>query len=192
MSKYQEYKLAGLCRRCGADPLPGKTRCEQCHVAHLEYGRRFKEKAIASSLCRHCCTNPKLENCSLCEQCRQKHQVKESRRYAKMRADCVTAYGGECVCCGEDNPKYLQLDHVDNDGAEHRRQLAKNKNGRGGGSLYAWAVRNKFPKRLQLLCCNCHQAKTLFGGCTPEDHPIRSHSHVQEIPPNATSALVPR
>jgi hypothetical protein len=65
--------------------------------------------------------------------------------------------------------KYLQLDHINNDGAAHRKILSK-KTGRGGTSLYTWAYRNGFPDILQLLCANCHQAKTTSGGCQPGDH----------------------
>ena len=100
----------------------------------------------------------------MCEECLLSHKIKESARNERIRSLCIEKYGGKCVCCGNSTEKYLQLDHVDNDGAEHRRELS------GGGSLYKWAVKNKFPKRLQLMCANCHQAKSFFGGCTEEDH----------------------
>lgn len=105
----------------------------------------------------------------MCEDCLQKHGAKQKQGYHEARVACLTAYGGQCRCCGETNHKYLQLDHVGNDGAAHRREIA---NGTRGGSNYQWAFRNGFPDRLQLLCANCHQAKTVHGGCTEDDHPL--------------------
>lgn len=50
----------------------------------------------------------------------------------------------------------LQADHVNNDGAEHRKQ------GNKGLPLYKEMLRvaREEPGRLQLLCANCHLIKT--------------------------------
>lgn len=165
--RYKKFKMLGLCRRCGEEPLPGKTRCHKCHEAHLNYSKLHKEKAIKNGLCRYCCKAESLTNKTMCAECLASHSAKEKHRNQNNRQLCIEKYGGMCQCCGLAVPKYLQLDHVLNDGAEHRRELASN--GRGG-NLYKWAVANDFPDRLQLLCANCHQAKTCFGGCTEEDH----------------------
>jgi hypothetical protein len=166
---YFEYKEKGLCRRCGRPPLEGKTRCKQCHKEHLGYQNRAKQKAIDQGLCRSCLTVPVESGASLCFSCLEAVRLRERNRYQLWRNACIEQYGGRCVCCGEDNQKYLQLDHVNNDGADHRREIA---NGRGG-CLYSWAVKNNFSSRLQLLCANCHQAKSFHGGCTKEDHPMK-------------------
>lgn len=165
--KYHEYKLKGLCRRCGSDPLPGKTRCEICHNLHLEYTKKARRNAIGAGLCRNCWVKPASSGKSMCDECLAAHKLKEKRRCQDWREQCIMNYGGRCSCCGLSVQKYLQLDHVANDGADHRRELTSA--GRGG-SLYRWAVANNFPDRLQLLCANCHQAKTYFGGCTEKDH----------------------
>lgn len=161
--KYQEYKEAGLCRRCGSIPIDGKTRCEKCNSDHLLYQKRAKNKAIEAGLCRHCLTNKKHGSKTLCLSCLEKHKEYNKVRSQELRKLCVQNYGGKCVCCGQSNFKYLQLDHVDNDGKFHRKETS---------NMYAWAVANNYPKRLQLLCANCHQAKSCFGGCTEEDHPL--------------------
>jgi 5-methylcytosine-specific restriction endonuclease McrA len=81
-------------------------------------------------------------------------------------------YGGKCACCGLDKEKYLQLDHINDDGAEHKKQINANKsiNGHYVVCMYKWAVKNNYPSNLQLLCANCHQAKTVKKPCTHEDH----------------------
>lgn len=165
--KYAKFKLEGTCRRCGADPLPGKTRCEKCHSAHLGYQNKSKAAAIADGRCRYCLVNPFEPGRSMCATCLTKHGSKQKANYHKRRNEVILRYGGRCKCCGNSNQKYLQLDHINNDGATHRRELA---NGRGG-CISTWAYRNGFPDNLQLLCANCHQAKTAHGGCDDSDHP---------------------
>jgi 5-methylcytosine-specific restriction endonuclease McrA len=103
----------------------------------------------------------------MCEKCLLLHTDKERRRYQKIRDACILAYGGCCVCCGTNVVKYLQLDHIHNDGASHKQKIFGNAR---TGSMYVWAYRHKFPNVLQLLCANCHQAKTTCGGCEVGDH----------------------
>lgn len=169
MSKrYTRFKELGVCVRCGKARDIGKSRCHTCHTAHLAYQLNAKKKAISAGLCRYCLTKPIIANKSMCQECLTKHSEHQSDNYAKMRIACIKAYGEICSCiyCNERNPKFMQLDHVNNDGAAHKKSMNWNR----GGSNYLWAVRNNFPDRLQLLCANCHQVKTFSGGCTPEDH----------------------
>jgi hypothetical protein len=76
------------------------------------------------------------------------------RLYRKRRLQCIEAYGGVCQCCGETNWAFLEFDHVDNDGAEHRNI-----------DMMRWMIQNNFPKSIQLLCSNCNKAKGLYGEC---------------------------
>ena len=54
----------------------------------------------------------------------------------------------------------LSLDHIDNNGAEHRRQLTGGRKNRCGGSTYIYRTlkRLKYPAGFQTLCHN-HQWK---------------------------------
>lgn len=72
-------------------------------------------------------------------------------------------YGRACVCCGEDTFEFLTLDHKNNDGAEHRRQIAPN--GIKDGSVYRWLIKNGFPPIVQTMCMNCNWAKGKYGEC---------------------------
>ena len=67
-----------------------------------------------------------------------------------------------CKCCGEGMYEFMSLDHVNGDGAEHRRKHPK---ARAGHSFYSWLKRNGFPEGLQVLCFNCNCAKGAFGVC---------------------------
>jgi hypothetical protein len=76
----------------------------------------------------------------------------------RRRMSVLKFYGGKCMCCGETEPKFLTLDHVNNDGAKHRKEI-------GQSSIYRWVEINGFPKTIQILCFNCNMAKGLYGKC---------------------------
>lgn len=140
---------------------------EHGHEAHLEYQRKAKAKARRKGLCRTCLKASAASGKSQCQQCLEKLRRREQKRTSELREQCIRACGGKCCCCGPQVDKYFQLDHVNDDGAEHKKLLTGNPR---NGNMYRWAAKNGFPDNLQLLCCNCHQAKSYFGGCAEEDH----------------------
>lgn len=76
-----------------------------------------------------------------------------------------TAYGGKCVCCGETNPLFLTLDHINGDGAKHRKEIGNNgPRGANSDKTYRWAIKNNYPNTLQILCFNCNCGKQRNGG----------------------------
>ncbi len=83
----------------------------------------------------------------------------------RLKQEVVEAYGSKCACCGETEPWFLTIDHVNNDGKEHRLAL----NTKGGSHFYGWLKRQGFPQdRFQLLCYNCNCAKERAGICPHE------------------------
>lgn len=103
-----------------------------------------------------------------------KPHEKEYRRawYAKIKDLVFKKYGGwVCACCGEAEPKFLVLDHVNNDGNEFRKKLVSkamyNRGAGSGGVTYAHLVRNGYPPGYQVLCSNCNHGKAMNGGICP-------------------------
>src|ERR1041385_1812716 len=41
----------------------------------------------------------------------------------RLKQQVLAHYGTRCVCCGERNPRLLTLDHIQDDGAAHRRTV---------------------------------------------------------------------
>ena len=129
----------GLCRRCYqkliADPLYRQRHKDKIAVIQKRYYERHREKMMQQSKARR----------------------------DKYRAEMIEAYGGKCVCCGETEPAFLTVDHIHNDGSEHRKRK------RGAGSGFSLALELKkqgWPKdRYQLLCMNCNMAKGMLGVC---------------------------
>jgi len=86
----------------------------------------------------------------------------QSQRHRELKHDTIIAYGGRCACCGESEPAFLDIDHINNDGAEHRKEVGNTTR------LMLWLKRDGWPKdRVQLLCCNCNQGKARNGGICP-------------------------
>lgn len=84
----------------------------------------------------------------------------------RIRTEMLAAYGGKCACCGESEPKFLALDHVNNDGHKERR-FGRNGEGRANKPIAVKLRRLGFPQdgRYQLLCHNCNSAKGFYGVC---------------------------
>lgn len=68
-------------------------------------------------------------------------------------------YGRECACCGETEPEFLSIDHMDGGGKKHRKVI-----GQSSREFYKWLIDNNFPPNFQTLCMNCNHAKGRNGG----------------------------
>ena len=79
----------------------------------------------------------------------------------RVRSAALKAYGGQCVCCGEDDQRVLTFDHVNGGGKEHKRKLGNN------ASLLVWARDSGYPPALRLLCHNCNLGRSVNGGTCP-------------------------
>ena len=143
-----------------------QKHCKECHarmskrwrLAHIdpyrESRREYKRKYYAA--------NPERSR----EQNRRTYQKNKDRVRAKENAknrilqqEVVLAYGGQCACCGEKRLFFLCLDHKDNDGNIHRKEIKS--------TISVWAKKNNYPDRLQVLCYNCNSAKARSGGRCP-------------------------
>ena len=54
---------------------------------------------------------------AMCQVRALKHFHDKKRPFLRRVLD---HYGRACSCCGETEPAFLTIDHVNNDGAEHR------------------------------------------------------------------------
>jgi hypothetical protein len=85
-----------------------------------------------------------------------------------MRADRLAALrhysGGEprCSCCGERTVEFLGLDHINDDGAAHRRELGFG----GGGQFYSWLRKTGYTyDGVVVACHSCNMARAMYGNC---------------------------
>lgn len=168
------WKAKGLCSSCGQrKPEPGGKSCERCRKYHRDY----RAKLRAKGMCK--CGRLPAAGGRNCEKCRE-----HTKQYNRdLRDEVYAAYGGySCKCCGETEPEFLQLDHVNNDGAEHRRAI-------GSRNVYYWCKKNGFPPGFQVLCANCNYAKAHYGQC-----PHRKEAkpcHPQHPHPSSSRSTLP-
>ncbi len=116
----------------------------------------------------------KCQYCKSCFKARAKERYKGdkekykswgSKNYRKVKREVMDAYGGVCQCCGEARIEFLTLDHINQDGAEHRRNTDPNTSCTGY-NFYLRLRREGFPDwGLQVLCANCNTAKGAYGEC---------------------------
>ena len=80
------------------------------------------------------------------------------------RRDVLLAYGGQCVQCGFNDHRALQLDHVNGGGSAERRAI-------GYEGVLVKALEALGNGEYQLLCANCNEIKRRerkeFGGGRP-------------------------
>lgn len=80
---------------------------------------------------------------------------KEKHRRRSEKEAAMRAYSPDLMCqsCGFSDIRALSIDHVNGDGAEHRKTIA------GGSQMYAWLKRHGYPSGFQVLCMNCQWIK---------------------------------
>jgi hypothetical protein len=126
-----------------------KERCTTCRSC-----KRLKN--LKRGLCQ--CGRP-LATKTLCETCRKRTAANGKKRAEALKLEILKHYGGKCVFCEEYRPIFLTIDHIDGNGAEHRRKEKINT----GSKTYRWLKKNKFPKGFQVACFNCNAAKVRIG-----------------------------
>jgi hypothetical protein len=145
-----------LCNQCNKIFVPNgsmqKFCSDDCHKIHANYLKRIQY---------HIKRKDPKKNIELLEASR--------KYYAKTKIKVFEAYGGmKCACCGESNSKFLTIDHIDQNGAKHRKEIGK------GTRLYVWLRSNNFPSGFQVLCYNCNCGRYHNKGICPHKEVIHA------------------
>lgn len=93
----------------------------------------------------------------------ERYRMTSKRCAAKLKLEVLTHYSRgtpQCKCCGVTELIFLTIDHIKEDGSEHRRKL----NGKAT-KMARWLRDNHFPTGFQVLCFNCNFAKHVLGRC---------------------------
>lgn len=83
----------------------------------------------------------------------------------RLKKEVISAYGGRCQCCGEEELTFLAIDHENGGGNKHREEEF---NGFGGAHFYRWLRRRGYPSGYRVLCHNCNWA-TAWGTCPHQE-----------------------
>jgi hypothetical protein len=145
---------------------------------NTEIRRALRAERLAVGLCSLCGEVPHRPSMKSCAECAAEASKKgktyradnpvtvagiNRRHWVGLKLKVFTAYGGSaCKCCGETEFAFLTLDHINDDGAIHRRFVG------GSRSVYLWVKKHGFPPGFQVLCWNCNAAKSTLGKCPHE------------------------
>jgi hypothetical protein len=94
-------------------------------------------------------------------QLKHPEQTRKSKQFQHMKNKIIILQiysNGNMVCknCGFDDIDALTIDHINNNGNKHRKEIrSKNAN----KDFYDWLIRNDFPEGFQVLCMNCNFIK---------------------------------
>lgn len=143
-STVRKRREQGLCIGCGKIPHP--SRCPDCLNKHKAYIKPTQAR--------------KTRNRSTSKAWRLILRLKAISHYSQSQY--------RCSCCGQSDVRFLQIDHVNNDGGEHRRSLGDRA---ASHQLYRWLELNGYPEGFQVLCSCCNMGKAIYGIC-PHKHPL--------------------
>lgn len=148
-----------ICPKCGNPGTRAKSTTIQCQACKVEYHKEYYQKNRVS-----------LREQGNTYWSRQKtkpafieKERKRGREYwRKIRDEAIKAYGGYiCRCCRETEPKFLGIDHMFDDGADHRREMGY------GTGIAGWLKKRGYPPGYQVLCHNCNLGRALNKGICP-------------------------
>ena len=112
------------------------------------------------------------------ERCLEANRRWSKEIRAKRWKNVLSLLGSACRCCGETEPYFLTVDHINNDGYKETQKAIGGKwRGRAGGEAYKQILEMANPhERFQILCynCNCGRARTQDKVCPHQ----RSHAAV--------------
>lgn len=105
----------------------------------------------------------KMQNQALTryKQRREKNIEKMRERRKKLRFEALWHYSnGKMACCecNKQGFRYLNIDHINNDGVEHRKTIEQI---HSGTKIFHWLKINNYPEGFQVLCWNCNWLKYL-------------------------------
>lgn len=144
----------GLCLRCRSTRDRKGAYCNACTAKLREEKGLERERWRQAGLCTTCGAGRDLEGVT-CDACRTRRRA----RHLRLKQKVMDGYGGRCACCGDTFLARLTIDHVNNDGAEHRRSLSNE------AALYQQLLNKGFPPGFQVLCASCNLAKHVAGYC---------------------------
>lgn len=147
----------------------GLKKCTRCKEIK-QFSEFHTSRSRSGGLQGYCKSCAKSSNYQWREQ--NPGRLSEIKRdsHARTKQLILDHYGAFCSCCGEANPKFLTIDHINDDGAEHRREI-----GRGSRNFYAWLVKNSFPTGFRTLCFNCNAGRHWNGGICPHEEEVMLH-----------------
>lgn len=157
-----------LCRPCAVARATAKQPAGSRKAYHARYYQEHRERILKTT--RAWQREHPLKTRDTSRRYAKKHidarNEKSRQKRVAIREKVLDAYGHACACCGEAHSEFLGIDHINGDGAQHRRESNLT---RSGSAIYLWLLRRECPTdRFRLLCWNCNAARGFYGYCPHE------------------------
>lgn len=160
-----------VCLKCGRKNFVRIHKtwslCPECHRKYKmnwRHKNKLKEKKYRDKYKTSERGKQVLESWAVRNKLKRTKQRREEVRQRKLFVmQHYSKLNPVCACCNERNLDFLTIDHIQNNGAKHRK-IDKI------GHLYIWLIKNKFPRGFQVLCWNCNlgKAKNPYNVCPHE------------------------
>lgn len=170
-NKARVFAHYGISCACCGESNPGFLTIDHINGCTKE---ERKAQGLGAAFYRWLCTNGFPEGfrtlCAGCNLARasnkgicphESEKINVTVHHRRTKARVFAHYGHRCVCCGESNPGFLSIDHVNGCGGELRKIHGT------GAKLYRWLCANDFPEGFQTLCINCNLGRARNGGICP-------------------------
>lgn len=172
LNRRKHLKINDVCQSCGKMISNGRARCGVCSKKSNDRRKIKRRKNVSNGLCANCGKCSPAPDIKLCKVCRDIFNKRGRRHRSSLRLETFSYYCGgkpRCQCCGENMLDFLTLDHINNDGAEHRRSMGLINGTRGNCTTetFRWLKKHNFPDGFQVLCANCNLGKLKNGGTCP-------------------------
>lgn len=120
---------------------------------NLEYQREYRAANIEKR---------RKWNKEWIENNRERYNAAKFKYREKCKVETIKFYSNgsmNCLYCGYSDLDALVLDHINDDGAAHRKLLGISSRGSAGMNTYEALKREGYPDGLQVLCANCNTKK---------------------------------
>jgi hypothetical protein len=145
------------------DDLNNLKNCSKCHST--KETKEFYTRNASGALMAHCKACHNEWTIRWHKENKELHAEQMRNRKKQLKLEAMAHYGKVCACCFEAHEEFLELDHINNNGAEHRREVGK---WRVGANMLRLLKKLGWPEGFQFLCSNCNIAKFRHGRCPHE------------------------
>ena len=154
--------LSRSCRECARS----RNRANRSRNASFYATGQTRKERLKLGLCYNCTRGAAVIGERLCSVCKERSNEANKRHNKAAKEVIFNFYGHKCVCCGEQEPKFLTIDHINNNGKEDR--------GKGRATEWYLALARKIrqgnpPTDLRILCYNCNCGRQRNGGLCPHE-----------------------
>jgi hypothetical protein len=116
-----------------------------------------RKQRLQSGMCPNCLRPtkpaPGFKKCAACVEV----QRKSLQRHRQINLNAALKhYGTTCNYCGQSDPAYLTIDHINGGGVQFRKTASFD-------TMPNWLRRNNYPDGFQTLCFNCNCGKSKSG-----------------------------